>query len=104
MASKKKKPVRYPRKFRQKLERMAEQREAAKPNDRDPGPTLWSEMIKNRVEFMHGKIDDSADDPAYWKLHMSHTLKRNRTRERKHKPLQVEPPWARNWKPPGSDD
>ena len=79
MAKKPNKPTRYPRKIRQKLEKMRVDR----GDDPGPGPTLAMDFLGNKsVKLMHTVLDDSSADPREWKLRIRHTLDTNRTRWR----------------------
>jgi hypothetical protein len=91
MAKKPRKPTRFPRKFRQKLEKMR----ADRGDDPGPGPTLAMDFLGNKsVKLMHTVLDDSSADPREWKLRIRHTLNTNRSRmARTIKTVELLPPW-----------
>jgi hypothetical protein len=94
------KPAKFPRKFRQKLEKMRVNR----GDDPGPGPTLAMDFLgKGTVQFMHTVLDDSSDDPREWKLRISHTLDKNRSRmTRNLKVIERLPPWETDEETPAS--
>ena len=69
--AKPKKPLKFPRKLRHKLEKMRVDR----GEEPDPGQTLATDFLgTGTVQLMHTVLDDSSDDPREWKLRISHTL------------------------------
>ena len=85
------KPVKFPRKFRQKLEKIR----ADRGDDPGPGPTLATDFLGNKpVKLMHTVLDDSSADPRLWKLRIRHTLNTNRSRmARNLKVIERLAPW-----------
>jgi hypothetical protein len=99
--AKPKKPLRFPRKFRQKLEKMRVDR----GEEPDPGRTLVMDFLGQKtVKFMHAVLDDTSHDPREWKLRVRHTLDENRTRwARDIKTTEHLPPWETEDETPASE-